>query len=127
MKYLNKHQRAQTTVYGLSYRNGMLKTREMQLSPVLYAALRNPVHMLNRAVAGIELKLFEEADSDATLALEQRSMMAKGYFRRGQARELMGILGEGAADFLEVDRLQPQEASIKAELVEVAADRAEGE
>src|ERR1700722_849256 len=48
------------------------------------------------------IETIRRSSSDATLALEQRSMMAKGYFRRGQARELIGILGEGAEDFLTV-------------------------
>ncbi|KAG6907983.1 hypothetical protein DXG01_006639 [Tephrocybe rancida] len=78
------------------------------------------LYCLNRAAAGLKLKLFSLAEKDAGTALKKgNNAIAKAYFRRAQARKSLGKLSEAAKDLQDARKLQKNDASIEGEIAEV--------
>jgi tetratricopeptide (TPR) repeat protein len=64
---------------------------------------------VNRALAFQGLKMYREAESDLTAALEQGHSHTRIYFLRAKMRELLGDKEGSASDFAEGLRLEPRD------------------
>lgn len=67
----------------------------------------------------IELRLYEQAVKDASDAIDEGFSLPKAYFRRGQARRLLGEWAEAEDDLKEALSLQPGDPSIVQEIAEL--------
>jgi peptidylprolyl isomerase len=68
---------------------------------------------LNGATCALKLEEFEDAEALASKALERDAKNAKGYFRRGTARMLMGNFTDAKADLREAATLEPKSKEIR--------------
>lgn len=69
----------------------------------------------NRAMARLKLKQYAEAEQDCSAALQLDGSYIKALHRRGTARRQLGKLLEAAADFEEALRLEPGNATVRAD------------
>ncbi len=72
------------------------------MSPLLYS---------NRSAAALALRRFREAELDAGIAVSLDKTLAKGFFRRAQARMALGRLELAKYDAGEAQRLMPGKAT----------------
>ncbi|CAB4406793.1 unnamed protein product [Rhizophagus irregularis] len=87
--------------------------KAMELDP------KEAVYVINRAMAYLKLKKWENAESDCTSGLRLHPDNPKALWRRGIARRELGKLEEAKNDLQVALRLEPNDRAVKEELDKV--------
>ncbi|KAG6843153.1 hypothetical protein H0H93_002043, partial [Arthromyces matolae] len=83
-----------------AFKEGDYKQAFVIYSACMYLSPPEPLYALNRAAAGLKLRMFSTAEKDATMVLRDSSgkTLGKAYFRRAQAFKFLGKLDKALED-----------------------------
>jgi tetratricopeptide (TPR) repeat protein len=99
------------------YRIGEQEQAYFYYSRALALCDTNAVIFANRAMAGIRLEKFDEAERDCTRAIELDPSYVKAWSRRGMVRVRRGKYGDAVKDFTEALSIEPGNKKLE-ELIE---------